>query len=312
MRNQTYSDDRGLTLNLKYEDVNMQIDKIIRAILSYSLIAMVTCFFGCATLQEYADYQKPTAKVDGVSFSGMSFDTVDLIFDVKVDNPNPFGATLAGFDYDFLIENKPFLSGSNTDRTTIAGNGTSNLNIPVSIPFKQLINTYKTISRQDSAEFQLKSGITVTLPVLVNIRIPISYSGSFPVLKLPEIDFTGIYLKKLSLTRADLELKINIDNPNTFGLNTTAYNYKLFINDAHWADGASTENIQIKEKSKQTVTIPVSLNLFEMGRAVDNIVSGNQSMKYRFVGDLNLETTLPMVGDVSIPFDRTGNVSISR
>ena len=186
------------------------------------------------------------------------------------------------------------------------------MNIPVSIPFKQLINTYKTISQQDSAEFQLKSGITVTLPVLGNIRIPVSYSGNFPVLKLPEIDFTGIYLKKLSLTRADLELKINIDNPNTFGLNTRAYSYKLFINDAHWADGTSTENIQIKEKSKQTVTIPISLNLFELGRTAYNVVSGNQSMRYRFVGDMNLKTTLPMVDDVAIPFDRTGNVSISR
>jgi LEA14-like dessication related protein len=312
MGNPTYSDNCGLTLNLKYEDVNMQIAKIIRSILSFSLIAMVTCFTGCATLQEYANYQKPTASVDGVRFSGMSFDTVDLIFDVKVKNPNPFSATLAGFDYNFLIENKPFLSGSNTDRTTIASNGSSILNIPVSIQFKQLVNTYKTISRQDNAEFQLKSGITVTLPVLGNIRIPVSYSGSFPVLKIPEIDFTGIYLKKLSLTRADLELKMSIDNPNTFGLNTRAYKFKLFINDAHWADGTSTENIQIKEKSKQTVTIPVSLNLFEMGRSVYNVVSGNRSMQYRFVGDMNLETGLPMVGDVAIPFDRTGNVSISR
>ncbi|MFN2126471.1 MAG: LEA type 2 family protein, partial [Anaerolineales bacterium] len=130
--------------------------------------------------------------------------------------------------------------------------------------------------------------------------------------KIPEIDFTGIYLKKLSLTRADLELKMSIDNPNTFGLNTRAYKFKLFINDAHWADGMSTLNMQIKEKSKQTVTIPVSLNLFEMGRSVYNVLSGNRSMQYRFVGDMNLETGLPMVGDAAIPFDRTGNVSISR
>ena len=123
----------------------------------------------------------------------------------------------------------------------------------------------------------------------------------------PYESFSGI-----SFDTVDLIFDVKVINPNPFGLNTREYNFKLFINDAHWANGTSKENIQIKEKSKQTVTIPISLNLFELGRTAYNVVSGNQSMRYRFVGDMNLKTTLPMVDDVAIPFDRTGNVSISR
>ncbi|MBN2009485.1 LEA type 2 family protein [candidate division KSB1 bacterium] len=290
----------------------MQNRSIIKTFLNILFIACVTYFAGCAALQEIANIKKPTAIVDRVRFTGMTFDAVDLAFDVKINNPNPIAATLAGFDFDFLIENKSFLTGNQTNQTTIASNGESVINIPVSIPFKQLFNTYKSISQQDSAGFQLKSGITVQLPVLGNTRIPISYSGKLPVLKLPKVDFAGINLKKLSLTRADLELKMNVDNPNTFGLNTKAYNFKLFINDANWANGAANDNIQVRQKSKQTIAIPISLNLFEMGRTAHDLVSGNRSLQYRFVGDMNVGTTIPMVGDVAIPFDRTGNVTITR
>ena len=131
--------------------------------------------------------------------------------------------------------------------------------------------------------------------------------------RAPQIRYTKTLSDqwKVAVAVESLDL-LGIDNPNTFGLNTRAYNFKLFVNDAHWADGMSTENIQVKEKSKQTVTIPFSLNLFEMGRTVYNLVSGNRSMQYRFVGDMNLGTTIPMVGDIAIPFDRTGSVSISR
>ena len=147
--------------------------KIKYTISKWSALAVIFYLSGCAALQEIANIQKPTAKVDRVRFTGMSFDTVDLTFDVTIQNPNPIAATLAGFDYDFLIENKSFLTGNQTNQTTIAGNGSSLLNIPISIPFKQLSETYKAISQQDSAGFQLNSGVTVELPVLGNTRIPI-------------------------------------------------------------------------------------------------------------------------------------------
>jgi LEA14-like dessication related protein len=293
--------------------MNIRVNKRrLHAILHISLLSSFLYFIGCAAIQEFANVQKPTAKVDKVSFTGMSFDAISLAFDVKVQNPNPIAATLAGFDYDLLIENQSFLTGNQNEQMTINSMGESTVRIPVSIPFRKLFDTYKAISKQDSVDFQLKSGISVNIPVLGATKIPLSHSGKLPVLKVPKVDFAGVRLKKLSLSKADLEIKMSVDNPNGFNLNSKAYKFKFFVNDQQWADGIASNPIQVLQKTKKEIAIPISLNLYEMGRTVYNLVSGNRSMKYRLVGDMDLDTSMPMIGDVNIPFDRTGNFTIRR
>ncbi len=75
----------------------------IKSLLTLSLLLFLA---SCAELSKHAETITPTAKLTGARLANISFDKVDLVFDLEVDNKNPIPLDLAGLDYDFKIENR--------------------------------------------------------------------------------------------------------------------------------------------------------------------------------------------------------------
>ncbi len=268
--------------------------------------------FGCAALQQIARIQEPQVDVQNVRFTGMSFDAIDLAVDLKIQNPNPIGAKLAGFDYDFLIDDASFLKGQQNSQLSIEAMGESTIEIPLSLNFKELYNTFQSLKNLDSSAYKIICGLSFDLPVLGPTRIPVSKSGNLPMLKLPEVKIGSLKLNKITFSSADLELKINVNNPNTFNFLVNNLNYDFIINGQTWAKGLTQSQIRVQEKGESTISIPISLNFMEMGRTIYKMISGDQKLNYQLKGDLDLNTSLPLLGQVNLPIDRMGEIKILK
>lgn len=68
----------------------------------------------------------------------------------------------------------------------------------------------------------------------------------------------------------------------------------------------------MKEKGESTIAIPISLNFLQMGTAIYQMISGNQELNYQLKGNTDLKSSLPVLGQVSLPLDRVGKINISR
>lgn len=288
------------------------INKNYLLLLFGGLILMLMQLFGCVALQQLANIQQPSVDVQNVRFTGMSFDALNLAFDLKITNPNPISANLAGFDYDFQIADASFLKGNQDKQMTLQANGESMLEIPLTLNFKDLYNTFQALKNQDSSAYKLVCGLSVNLPVLGPTRIPVSKSGNLPNLKLPDVSIGSLKLNKISLSGADLDLKLNVKNANTFSFLLNKLNYDFAVNGKTWVKGLSQNQIQVKEKGESTVSIPISLNFLEMGTAVYQMISGNQKLNYQLKGNVDLNSSLPLIGQVSLPLDRVGEINISK
>jgi LEA14-like dessication related protein len=269
-------------------------------------------FLGCAALQQIANIQEPKLDVQNVRFTGMSFEDIDLAFDIKIKNPNPLSATLAALDYDFQINDASFLKGQQEKQISILANGESTVEIPLTLNFKDLYNTFQALKNQDSSAYKLMCGLSFNLPVLGPTRIPVSKSGNLPNLKLPDVSIGSLKLNKISLTGADLDLKLNVKNANTFSFLLNKLNYDFAVNGKTWVKGLSQKQMQVKEKGESTISIPISLNFLEMGTVIYQMINGNQKLNYQLKGNVDLNSSLPLLGQVSLPLDRVGEINISR
>jgi len=269
-------------------------------------------FLGCAALQQIANIQEPKLDVQNVRFTGMSFEDIDLAFDIKIKNPNPLSATLAALDYDFQINDASFLKGQQEKQISILANGESTVEIPLTLNFKDLYNTFQALKNQDSSAYKLMCGLSFNLPVLGPTRIPVSKSGNLPNLKLPDVSIGSLKLNKISLTGADLDLKLNVKNANTFSFLLNKLNYDFVVNGKTWVKGLSQKQMQVKEKGESTISIPISLNFLEMGTVIYQMINGNQKLNYQLKGNVDLNSSLPLLGQVSLPLDRVGEINISR
>ena len=269
----------------------------------------------CANLSQMLsqmNIKKPVAKVSDTKLTALSFEQVDLLFGIDITNPNSIGIALDGFDYDLLLNDNSFIKGVQNDKLDIAAGKTSRVNFPVSLKFTDIYAMYTSLRNIDSTKYQVKLGLIFNLPVLGDTRIPISHTGYFPIPKLPTISVKSLKVNNIGFTGANLDLKIAIDNPNAFWMIFDQLNYNFQINGLEWISGKNTSPMQVDEKGAGIVTIPVKLDFLKMGQSVYQLLNGTKELNYKFSGNVDMSSSISQLGNQSMPFEKAGNIKISR
>jgi len=279
------------------------------------LLLFGICMTSCASVEEFIKkkLQLPKVAFSGAKISGLSFDSLDLLFDLEVTNPNPAGIHLSELDYDFLLNNNSFLKGKQEHGLEIKARSTNIVQIPLSLNFVDVYNTFQSLKNQDSTTYEISAGLLFNIQILgAPQRIPIRKRGTLPLLKPPKISVASLKLNNLSLTGADLSLNVKLINPNAFRFIIKGMTYDFEINGAQWLSGNSQENLQISAKDESLLKFPISLDFFQIGRSVVQLLKNDQPLEYRFKGAVNLDSSLPLLGAVHLPFDRSGRIGIQK
>lgn len=273
---------------------------------------LVLIFAGCAGLKDLTKVQQPKVSLADVRIAGLSFDAIDLLFDIEVENPNVVGVTMAGFDYNFFLNQQSFVKGNQPKRQNIAGNGSSTVEFPLTLRFSDLYSTYNSLKNDDSTSYQIDLGFQFDLPVLGVVRVPVSRQGAVPLLKLPRVALGGIKVNKMGLTAAELLVNVEVDNPNAFSMLLNRLNYSVELSGSQVASGVTDRDMRIGEKGSSTLSIPISLSFLDAGQSLYSLLTKQGKLDYRLIGDVDLSTSVPMLGQVTLPFDRSGEVTLNR
>ncbi len=283
------------------------VKSVFEAILPL-LFLLTSCSY--KELLNKANLKNPEVEVEKVRFSGLSFDSVNLLFDLKIKNPNGIGVNLAGFDYDFQINDNSFVSGRQENGLKIVAGGENVIGLPVTLKFKELFQTYKTLRDQDSLAYKLACSFSFDLPVFGAVKVPVSKSGMLPVLKLPSVSLAGVKLNKLSFSGADMKLQVKLKNDNPFKLFVGKFKYEFAGNSKNWISGVNEKSMTVGGKGESIIEIPVSLNFLQAGRSVYQLLTGDRNLNYKLLGSVDFSTSLPIIGEVKLLFDQSGQVKI--
>lgn len=278
----------------------------------YLLLAAAIIFVNCASVQQLMQMQRPGVEVDRVRISGLSFENIDLLFDLKVNNPNSIKISLAAFDYDFLLSGNSFVNGRQDKGLNIEANGESIVQIPISLKFADIFQTYQNLKNNDSTDYELKAGFAFDIPVLGDVRVPVIQRGMLPMVKLPNFSIQSLKLDQLTFSGADLTLRVAVDNPNAFALNLKKMDYQFAVNGKSWISGVSQYVKQVNQKGTGMIDIPISLSFAEVGKSVYQMLTGSSQLNYDFSGNFDVSTSIAQFGTVKLPVQKTGAVSPIR
>jgi LEA14-like dessication related protein len=256
--------------------------------------------------------QRPNVALDRMHISGLSFEDIDLIFDLKVNNPNSIKISLAGFDYDFFLNNNSFVKGQQDKGLSIEANGESIVQVPINLKFTDIYQTYNSLKNNDSTDYELKLGFAFDIPVLGNVRVPVSTKGMLPMVKFPSFSIQSLKLDRLSFNGADLKLQIAVDNPNAFALNLDKMDYQFAVNGNSWINGLSQNVTRLNQKGQGIIDIPISLDFLKVGQSVYQLLTGNNQLNYNFSGDFDVSTSITEFGTVKLPIEKTGQLNLTK
>ncbi len=273
-------------------------------------VALLFMATGCSLneVKEAVGVKNPSVSVEGMQITDLTMESAGLTLTLMVDNPNPIPINLTGFDYTLLFDGKQLLAGKKRDQFKIDANGVSTVTVPVLLNFADLKQRYHGVMDQDTLNYELQVTALVDLPVIGIQKFPSTQKGQFPVPRIPEVSLAGIKVKKMGLSGAEVVISANIKNPNTFGIDVSQLSYSLSINGTQWAESVLDETIKLPEKDKTQINIPLKLNFMKIGSALMSI----NDLNYQLKGNMNLDTTLPMLKNVTVPFNKSGTVGVKR
>jgi len=274
--------------------------------------AIVIFFFSCSALDSVIrdNVQKPKVSFRSAELVGLSFSDADMLFVLEIENPNPFGVHMAGFDYDFKIDDATFVSGKKDDRLDIDAGGTSSVELPLNLIYGDLFNSFSSLVDRDESSYEITLGFSFDLPVLGMIRIPVSREGVLPVLRIPNIRYGELRLTNLSFTEAELELTLHLVNPNALKLNLSSLSYNLEIDRNPWVQGVLQRSVEVGEHEEGVITLPFSLSFIDIGLGAYNMLNNRNEVEYRVSGNYGFTTSLPLIGEVGSVYDFTGSTRI--
>lgn len=268
---------------------------------------------GCKALQDFASsIQEPRLSVDNVRVTGFNFQQMELTYDIKVENPNSVSVRMLGYDYNLDLNGNAFISGDQAEKIEIEASGESIFQVPMTLNFSDVYRTVSGLSDQDETSYHFLSHLRFELPVLGATEIPVRNQGSIPLLKRPKLDVRNLEIQNLSLSGADVILKLAFDNPNGFGLDINQLTYDLQVNGDQWADGTALQDVNIRENGITELDIPISLNISQIGMSAYRILSGSDPLDYQLKGHFKVDVLHELLGSTSVNLNRSGKIPVSR
>src|SRR4051812_8750931 len=115
----------------------------------------------------------------------------------------------------------------------------------------------------------------------------------------PVVQLKDVAVSSIGLTGGNLNVKLNVYNPNGFRLDATRLTYAVAIGDnIGLANGALDSRFTVQSGDSTVVTIPVSFTYAGIGAAGRQLMNTG-AVDYHVTGDVTVGT---VVGNFTVPF----------
>ena len=238
----------------------------------------------CANLQQLSQAQKPTAAVTSVAVANLSLTSITLNARINLDNPNPFPLTTAGLTLDLAIAGQSLAQIQQPDtRLTLPASGSTTTELPIVLRFKELFAAADHARQQNEVPYGLSGKIRIQVPVLGEIAIPLEYEDVLPVPRLPDVQLKDVELLEAGFSQIKLQLQLALDNPNSFALTLQQLGFNLQAM-GKTLSSAEPQSVTLEAGEQQTVSLPISLRLSDVGAALLHLLNSDQPTKFIVVG----------------------------
>ena len=254
---------------------------------------------------------RPKVSVESAKLASLSFQGATLQFGFGVDNPNPVGLHLDGFDYALSVEGARMMEGQQDSKLDLAANAKRTIELPVTLKYQQLWTGLRQVVEKKQAAYVLEAGFAFDVPVLGRVRIPVRREGNLPLLRLPKVRLERIAIAGLSARAADLALSVAVDNPNDLEAELQGIDTSLTLNQRSVGRLVHEGTVRVAANGTERLTVPLRLDLVQLGSAVFRLLSNGGVVDYGLDGNLSLTSSEPAFVASEVPFSGNGRAELS-
>jgi LEA14-like dessication related protein len=265
---------------------------------------MLLLLTGCVFLENLPDLGQlddytPAVSLKDLDIRRVDFEGADVDFVFEVRNPNPVQVTLASFGWNLELGGQPFLDGADPDGFVLSADGKSDLSLPVSVKWTEVLALKQSLGEADYVPFSLSGDFGFNTP-LGEIKLPYAHEGEFPMVRAPEVKLDGLKLKEIALleNRASNRQAVDLD------LERLAYSVTL---DGHKLVTGDKSIGTLSGSDTRKVSIPLDLDLLEAGAGLISAIKDKDPIQVGLDGQLDIGTRW---GVLPLELDREKKLSL--
>ena len=257
--------------------------KIALAAVIFSSLACTTC----ETLSSV--FREPLLSLHSVELVNVNFTGVELLCKVNVENPNAIEIPFPEIDWEFFVNTNSFVNGIIKNDQRIRARKTTVVNIPVSLDYLGVFNTFASLKGSKQAEFKVALAAKFALPILGDRVWHFEHEGVFPVLQMPKLSMPSMKIDRIDFTRAQLLFTVNVENPNEFDLPSPKMAYDYLVNNNSVIKSTLESNAALAAAAVTPIIIRLEVqyaDLYRSFQALRNL--GEAPSKLSLVSDFSL------------------------
>ncbi len=189
-----------------------------------AMASVVLVAAGCSSMKR-PEIRQVRPRITAIDLQGVSLD-----FDVDVSNPYPVALRTPKFDYAVDVEETEFIRSHAPVEVDLPALHGGTVTLPARFGYTELWRTFSAL--KDAAEVKYRLRGTFMLSALgENVELPLSHTGTVPVLRLPAVSIDKVDVAELSLSSAKVMVDASLKNPNVFPLGMEQLGYVLRLGD---------------------------------------------------------------------------------
>jgi LEA14-like dessication related protein len=235
---------------------------------------------------------------------------LNLVFYITIKNLSSKTYYLSGYTYRFAVNQQEYLQMQTNldDKIRIDARGETLIALPVKITYALLFQAFPSIQNDTRAQCYLTGMFTFADKKKERGRLPLAFSGEFPVFKEPQAQLVGLTINALTIGGSDLSFELKIKNDNDFELLPERINYKVSIGGYPIGEDHIRGDKSVESNGEKVFSLPFLLNFFEVGKDVHAFLLQDE-VSCQLSGEIEVKTVW---GRLVIPFDRDQHVSVKK
>jgi LEA14-like dessication related protein len=251
------------------------------------LVALICSAFllgGCAELQRLADRSlaAPRVGLERASVVEADLEGATVRLDLLLENPNDVAFTVASATWRLEVEQVEVGEGELPGGLGIAARGTAPFAVTVRVRWADVRRLVERVGKKEQVDYRVSGTVGVRTPIGV-LTPAFSHAGKLPVPRLPALRLAGASVEVASFTELDLQLALEVENPNAFPLPGAALSFELLVNGTSVATGREAMLAPVAAHATARVALPLRLSLLGAGKAAMSLHGGSGEVRLRGV-----------------------------
>jgi len=238
--------------------------------------------------------QEPVVSLHSVELANINLNGVRLLCKVQVENPNGFDIPFPEVDWKLFINNNSFVNGTVRNNQRIRARNTTIVEVPVNLEYLGILNSFASLLGSRQVGYKTELGVRFSLPVIRDKTWRFEHEGSLPLPQLPQVNRPSMAIENANITRAIVNVTINVVNPNPFEIPSPKIAYDYQLNRNSFIKGNIENETPLAANSTTPVRFQLIVNYADLFRSF-------AAMRNLF----EVPSLLVVTCDLGIPFLRS-------